>query len=288
MVIQTIDKCYEVVLSLEETSQMSFFVCREHSQKGDFLVAAIHDEELSHMAIPFFMEMEHKQESDDFVEFFLKGRILHLVFHWRPFVPLTQRLDTEEVTVSQRLEMCRSLMEHILAQNLPSYLQYEALRTDNLTVSESEEIYPNYILREMESMDFVHSIHVYDRLAQAIRLLFGESLRRYEQADEDKEEFLNQLENGSYENMASAYRDYLKLDQKLRAAVKAGAEKQTGCLFGLWEIIKKFGKLLFRVFRLAVIAVLLIYLIYTLISPEKSKGDPIRFDQIGSVTIGTE
>lgn len=287
MVIQTVDKCYEVVLSLEETPQISFFVCREQGQKKEFLIAEIRDEELSHMAIPFFMDMKCKQESDDFVEFFLKESILHLVFLWRSYVPLTLRLDTEEVTVPQRLEMCRSLMKHILAQNLPCYLQYEALRTDNLTVSESDEIWPNYILREMESMDFVHPIHVFDRLSQAIRLLLGEKLRQYEQAEEVLEEFLEQLENGSYENMASAYKAYLDLDPKLRAAL-AGAEKPTGCLLGLWEIIKKFGRLLFRGFRAAVIVVLLIYLIYTLAAPEKSKGDPIRFDRIGTVTIGTD
>lgn len=275
-------------MSLEETPQMSFFVCREQSQKEEFLIAKIHDEELSHTVIPFFMDMKYKQESDDFVEFFLKGKILHLVFRWRPYVQLTQRLDTEEVTAPQRLLMCRSLVEHVLAQNLPSYLQYEALRTDNLTVSESEEIWPNYILREIESMDFVHAIHVFDRLAQAIRLIFGESLRRYEQADEELEDYLEQLENGVYESMASAYRAYLDLDQKLGKMVEAGAGKPTGCLFGLWEIIKKFGKLLFRVFRLAVIVVLFLYLIYTLIAPEKNKEDPIRFDRIGTVTIGTD
>ena len=100
-------------------------------------------------------------------------------------------------------------MERILSQNLPWYLQYEALAMDNLTVSDTCEVYCNYLLRETQLFETCHLENVCSRLADIFKVLFSWELE--EQTSRELELFIKGLRECSYGSYTEIYRDYKAL-----------------------------------------------------------------------------
>ena len=177
MVIQTISKRYRVIRKLEGSPLTESYLCSDDQGSGRerFLVMGLTGDTLSRKIIPYFMELSRQKQAGDFLEGFISRGCLWLVFRYYDYPSLPERLEGEFL-LDERLEAARSLMDRILAQALPVYIQYEALRPDNVTVSDASEVYFNYLLHEPEYMELCGMQDVQLNLADCMETLFSREL----------------------------------------------------------------------------------------------------------------
>ena len=137
MIIQTLDKAYEVIKKFEENGERAVYLCR---MPGDvsgssYLVTAFNSEQAPREHVIYFMELSVKQQTEDFEECFLKNGFLYLVFRHQEEKKLRNALGEEIFPVAERLAISRSLMDRMVQKNLPDYLLYEALSSENVRVA---------------------------------------------------------------------------------------------------------------------------------------------------------
>lgn len=284
MVIQTISKRYKVIQTLLAGKELEAYLCRDADTAGEerFLILGLTGDGLSKNMIPYFMELSRKREASDFLDCFIKNGSLWLVFPYFAYTPLAEKMK-EPFLQSERLEASRTLMERILSQNLPWYLQYEALAMDNLTVSDTCEVYCNYLLRETQLFETCHLENVCSRLADIFKVLFSWELE--EQTSRELELFIKGLRECSYGSYTEIYRDYKALYEILVKLQSEGQLKPRGWLLRMWERFKVFLKKLKRILSIALLVGLVGFLLYVCIKPADLPAGRLEFDKIGTLEL---
>lgn len=284
MVIQTISKRYRVIRKLEGSPLTESYLCSDDQGSGRerFLVMGLTGDTLSRKIIPYFMELSRQKQAGDFLEGFISRGCLWLVFRYYDYPSLPERLEGEFL-LDERLEAARSLMDRILAQALPVYIQYEALRSDNVTVSDASEVYFNYLLHEPEYMELCGMQDVQLNLADCMETLFSRELE--EDLSEELKAFIAGLREKEYTSYAAVYRDFRELYEALAACRSEGRLKPRGWLVRMWERIKKLAARMKKLLYAAVIVLLLCVLFYTYLKPEEIPAGSVEFNQIGTLQV---
>lgn len=284
MVIQTISKTYKVIRTLSGSSQTEAYLCRDNQTVLDerYLVQGLTGSGLSREIVPYFMELSSRRETGDFLDCFTNKGSLWLVFRYFEYKTLDEKME-EPFLLAERLEASRTLMERMIAQNLPYYLQYEALNPDNLTISDACEVFYNYLLWEPELLNACGMDEVCERLAKFFERLFAMELE--EEISDELTGFVNGLREKRYPGYIAVYRDYRELYDAMVKQQREGRLRPKGWLIRMWEKFKLFLKKLWRFLYVALIAGLVIYLIYLYVKPKDIPAGRIEFDQIGTLNL---
>lgn len=287
MVIQTISKGYRVIKKLSESDQTQAYLCQEDQKnsKERYLVVGLTGRTFSKKIVPYFMELSSKKEKGDFLGCFTNKGGLWLVFRYYEYPRLSERMK-EEFLPEERLEASRSMVERMVTCNLPHYLQYEGLNPDNVVVSDSLEVYFNFLLREPEFLGSCRITDVQQNLAACLEILFQPELE--EKACGELEDFIGGLLEKEYTGYMGIYRDYRRLYDVLKERMAQGSLKGKGWLVNLWEALKGFLKGLRKVLYRVVIIGLIGLLIYQYFRPEPMPKSRVEFSRIGTLTIRQE
>lgn len=287
MVIQTLSKNYRVIRTLSGSRQTEAYLCRDDQTLSDerYMVQGLTGPELSRKIVPYFMELSSRSETSDFLDCFTSRGSLWLVFRYFEYPTLDVKMG-EPFLQAERLEASRTLMERMLAQNLPYYLMYEALEPDNLVVSDTCELFYNYLLMEPERLESCGIEEVCGRLADCFEKLFAPELE--EEISDELEEFIGSLRNYAYSGYLAIYRDYRKLYDILLKQQSEGQLKPKGWLVRLWEKFKLLLKKMKTILYVALIIGLVGYLIYLYVKPKDMPVSRIEFNQIGTLILQSE
>ncbi len=287
MIIQTLDKAYEVIKKFEENSERAVYLCRipGDASGSSYLVTAFNSEQVPREHVIYFMELSVKQQTEDFEECFLKNGFLYLVFRHQEERKLRNELGEERLPVAERLAVSRSLMDRIVQKNLPDYLLYEALSSENVRVAGDSSVCFTYFLKETGQIGKELFPDICGRLAGWQESLFAREIDGH--AAEPMAKFADSLRTGKYHSYAEIYRRYKAVYEKMRDQAAVDGLQPETFLIKLWKRLKKIGKWLRLLLYAAVLLALLGYLIFTFLAP--AEGDtPVPFQQIGEVVIGTE
>ena len=106
MIIQTLDKAYEVIKKFEENSERAVYLCRipGDASGSSYLVTAFNSEQVPREHVIYFMELSVKQQTEDFEECFLKNGFLYLVFRHQEERKLRNELGEEEQALLNQYE----------------------------------------------------------------------------------------------------------------------------------------------------------------------------------------
>lgn len=284
MVIQTISKGYRVIKKLSGSDQVEAYLCRDDQVVSDdrYLVMGLTGPALSRKIVPYFMELSSQGESRDLLDCFIQKGSLWLVFRYYEYSGLRERMEGEFL-LEERLEASKSLMERIVSQNLPLYLQYEILSPDHVVVSDASEVYFNYLLMEPEFLEACRMADVQLNLARCFEVLFAPELE--EEVSQELKAFIDGLGEKNYSSYGAIFRDYRVLYEILIQKKDQGQLKSKGLLWRMWEHLKVWLKSLKKVLYAAVIVGLMGLLIYLYLKPEAVPASRVEFQQIGTLEI---
>lgn len=284
MVIQTLDKAYEVIKKFEENPGRAVYLCRKAGDEEGktFLITAFASDTLPREQVIFFMELSLRREAEDFEECFLKNEFLYLVFAWRDEEPLLEVLKKETLSAAQRLEVSRSLVEQLVRKNLPDYLLYEALSTKNVGVAGDGAVSFNYFMENNNLLGWELYPEVLKRLSYWLRELFSQELAA--DGAEDLEVFTQGLENQKYRSYAELYRRYRAVYERMAEKIKDDGLRPDTFLIKQWKRLKRAVKWLKYLLYAAVLIAMLAYLIYSILEPKEGTGS-MPLEQIGEIVI---
>lgn len=285
MEIQTLARSYKVIRNLSDSSsQVEAYLCREagKSSKEKYLILGLTGRNFSKRIVPYFMELSKKWKEGDFLDCFISKGGLRLVFQYHEYPNLRERLE-QEFLLEERLEASRTMMERLVTWNLPYYLQYEGLNPDNVVVSQTSEIYFNFLLKEPEFMGSCKFTDVQERLADCFEILFAPELE--EEACTLLTDFVTGLLEKEYTGYMGIYRDYRTLYQTLAELKDAGKLKGEDWLIKIWKSLKRFVRSIQKLLYWAVIAALAGILVWQILRPEEIPDSRVEFEQIGTLRI---
>lgn len=287
MVIRTISQRYQVIRRLFGSNQVKGYVCQEEKDpsKKRYLLVKVIKPGLSKRMLPYFMELNDRQDKGDFLNYFISKRSLWIVFRYYEHSLLHDKMRSN-IRLKERLEVSRTMMEQILIQDLPYYLQYEALNPKNTVISDVPEVHFNFLLIDTEMLEKCDMTDVQKRLADSMEILFEPELKI--DAIPQLKHFVKGLQEKDYSEYSQIYRDYRRLYEFLAPIADEELPEKKSLLLRPWEHFKKNVNVLKRVLYMAVIVALVGMIVYAFVKPETMSDNKVQFNQIGTLRIQQE
>lgn len=284
MVIQTIRESYDVICTLEGSSRIRAYLCtRMTSPAGEkVLVMAAGEPDLAKKMILSFMELNRTGNIHDFLDCFTKDGTVWVVFRFCEEKAFSEKIE-QDYNLKERLAIGKSLAEQIFMQNLPVYLQYEALNERNIVLDDSLAIHVNYLLYEPERMNEDLFQEVLKRTADCFQKLFYREWK--EQLSSGLTDFIKKLAAAEFPEGIEVYRAYRDLDRRLKNELEEGKLEGKGYLLRIWEKLKKLSGKLLQLLYALFLAVLLGILVYVCVMPKTAPEDRNVLKKIGTLEV---
>lgn len=283
MIIQTLNRDYYMIQRLIHTKEMDIYLCREDNSHSIYRLIRLKQEDLIKAAISVFMDQKDNKANKEFVECFPKENEFYVVFHHCENVTLKQKLESEQSSLVERLEIGKNIIEKIILLNIPLFMQYEALQESNLCVASSLDIGFNFTLESIKEKDSIDIYNVSKALAAVFRICFAKELEM--DASEDINSFIEYLELGKYENYFHIYQAYNVIYLRLKELYENGQIKPRGFWFRVWNRIKRIMKILKPIIYALVLFLIVGYLIYIIMQKKEVNEAKTVFKNIGTVEI---
>ena len=235
MIIQRLNKCYEVMSQLSSTSRMAEFLCREQELQETFLLVKITEITLAKRFTLFLEEKIGGTKFPDYKGCFQSEGAFYAVFSYSQEKTLMDKLDTENYTGKERAEIIRRLLEQILLRSPHPYFMRNSLRPDMITVADSLDVDWNYHLDELGTFDYCTMEAVCGRLAELIRFFFEKELNKKQETQLNK--YLLALEDGKISGYLELYREFMPVYEVL--CDEEGSLLPRTYLQRLWQNCKK-------------------------------------------------
>lgn len=284
MLIQTLKRRFEVLQVLDATRDTEVLICRDLWEEGErkYLLVVMKNPDLIYRSAPFFVEQSGNDSFKDLIECFSRESQFYVVFAYYEKPLLGERYGEERYTLSERLEIGKSLLSRMVLQNMPPSIQCEALQERNLRLDSSLQVYFNYILEEVPAYGTLNLGRVQMELARIFRLLLRQEIAT--QVVEEVQIFVDNLEQGEFRNYLEIYEAYDRLYVLLRGLQEVGEIHPKSFLFRLWERIKGLLRYAKPILAGLILATALGFLIYTIVYPSQTPGSPpVVIEAIGTV-----
>lgn len=295
MIISIPGHDYYVIQKFYENNYLDVLLCSELTKENEapaqqigssgakYRIIRIMDKKLIYELLPFFAEQKSNTAFTDYCGCFSKDGFLNLVFTHSDYTGLFDKLKNELCPLRERIEIGKKLLEHIIMQNVPDFILYDALAADNVTVSNALDIKFNYRLESALQHASIGIDDVRDRLKIIYERLFDYEIQRMASAEID--DFLNDLGKTRFGNYFEIYKRYEQLYDKLLAGELAAAVRPNTFLFRLWARIKRLIKYVRPAISFVLMALMVAYLLYTILHREVDAAKVFNYQQIGTVEI---
>jgi hypothetical protein len=284
MIIQTLNRRFEVIVVLRSGHDADIYVCRDLWEEGErkYLLAAIKNPDLVYACAPFFAKQKENRPFKDFLECFSRDGLFYAVFAYYAKPLLKAKFSEELYFLDERLEIGKNVLSRIILQQMPPAILYEALQERNLLLDDALQVYFNYILEEIPSYGRISMDRVQAELGRLFRFLLRQELDT--QVMEGLRGFVEDLEQCRFADSMEIYEAYDILYDRLKELQDIGELNPQNFLFRMWEWLKKMFSYLRPVLAGIVLATALGFLIYSFVNPAVAPSNSgTTIEAIGTV-----
>lgn len=284
MVIQNVDRCYQVLRRLGGTERSEEFLCRESEAPGKetYLLVCLDDLVLAKQFTLFLEEKIRNREFTDYRECFMEKGAFYAVFRYSLEQSLEEKFLNESAGLKEKTETALGLLKQLLLQNPHPYFAWCGLKKEQMTVSRSLEVHLNYHLEQIAEADTFSMEDVLPRLAEVLAFLFQEELQKKQHPV--LEQYLAELREGVFATYLEIYQAAVSV---FRSMEEEGGQKHLPDTFWfrLWERTKKVLGFLRRLLMLAILAAAVFYVIWTIRDDSGSRVTQQVMKEIGTLVI---
>ncbi len=284
MLIQTLKRRLAITQKLKSSMDMDIVVAKDlwEERERSYLLVSLKNPDLINKSVPFFVEQMEKRTFRDFVECFSKESQFYMMFvhHNKPL--LSEKFAEELYSLTERLEIGKSLLSHMVLMDMAPSIQSEVLKEHNLLLGDSLQVFFNYIIEDVSDYPNITIAKVQKELGRIFREIFRPEIAT--QVVEEVRVFTADLEQGRFKNYLDIYQAYDSLYVLLQGLQEVGEILPKSFLFRCWERIKKLSGYAMPVMAGVILTTALIFLIYTVFNPGGKPGNsPIAIETIGTV-----
>ncbi len=282
MVIQNVNKNYEVIRLLDSAEKMEEYLCLEQQSGENYLLVKVADGSVAKRFTLFLEEKIKDSQFPDYLECFRQNKNFYAVFTCSLAPSLEEKLAGENCGRKERAEIARRLLEQILLRNPHPYFLKCALRTDLVTVSKSMEVSWNYQLTDEKSFVSCPPETAYEQLYRIFAILFRAEIAR--KSYPLLEDYLQDLAGGNFSAYLELYERFMPVYRDLCAEEQEEREPQT-FLFRLWERVKKLLGFLKKILMMLLLVAAVLYVVSCFRDTSGSRVTQQTIRQIGDVEI---
>lgn len=282
MVIQNLNKNYEVIRQLDGTGKMEEYLCLEQRTGENYLLVKVSDSTVAKHFTLFLEEKIKGSQFPDYLECFRQNKNFYAVFTYSPDPSLEEKLGRENCGRKERAEIARRLLEQILLRNPHPYFLKCALRADLVTVSGSMEVSWNYQLTNERSFVSCPLELALEQLYQIFAILFRAEIAKKSYPLLDS--YLRDLAEGKISAYLELYGRFMPVYRDLCAEEQEERTPQT-FLFRLWERVKILLGFLKKILMVVLLVAAVLYVVHCFQNTGGSRVAQQTIQQIGDVEI---
>ena len=213
MIIQRINKCYEVMRQIRSTNRISEFLCIEQESQETYLLVRITDPILAERFTLFLEERIKETKFRDYKECFQSDGAFCAVFNYSGEKTLKDKLGVENYSEKEKAEIIRGLLQQMLLRSPHPYFMKNSLQTDMITVADDLNVDWNYHLDESDAFDSCTMETVCGQLAEIIKRLFTQELKKKQYPLLNA--YLFVIEDGRISDYIKLYREFMPVYEAL-------------------------------------------------------------------------
>lgn len=283
MVIQTLDKSYIVVKRCDADTKLEKYLCRDSAEEGYVVLFRTRDRSFIAKTVEFLTREAASRVFTDFKGYFVSGEYFCIVLAYHDGESLKNRLERENCTLEERLEIGSRILEKIVLLNMPAFFLCDSLKPAQITVSRSLDVEFNYELHDVENYRTYEFPLAKSQFADIMELLFRDELKR--RMIPPLTQYYRELEKESMETCMDLYRGYQEMREKIQIMPAEELKKPKTWLFLMWEKLKKIGKPLKHLLAAFLLAAAVFYLMYTVKQAQSAGESQKVFQYIGTLKL---
>ena len=277
--ISTFETDYPITAVRETNETYNSYLCRNLRDGGLCRILSIHDKSLFSSIVSWLTDTVDPNAFTDFIEYFIFDDDLCIVMKYTQGLTLEKKLATEALTLTERLELGRKILERAVLQDIPEYFLDKCFSPDCIMAAPDLTVSFNYPIEDiMKNRDCSAKANI----ERVLRLLFARELQR--KVPDRLIVFFDRLPELLEGSMIDLYSEYYALCNALEGYVTDSEQPKTFA-FRLWEGIKKCFRKVKTVLIVLLVLIAFGYLIYTLFDTGKSRVKDPHYDRIGTVKI---
>lgn len=302
MRVRTPEGDYQVIRVLQEDLSIRFYLAgsgeRMTGQKSAaaqwkkgplYLLVEIVNPALSKEMLEPFMQLKinrYRPRDSGFVTCFAKEGNLWAVFRYHMGASFAERAG-QIASCEERLHVWDSLLTQIFFQELPPYLQFEAVNPANLVMDEERSVHVNYLLRDSDRRSDALFPEIQQRLSESFQVMFACETAMKGSAAADYAERLSRAE---FSDAVSLYRGFRKMQKQLREQMNEqpggqGIRAREGVLVKLWGMLFFHAHIAVKCLYFFLVAALWAVFVMLCIRPQTAPEQRSRISSIGTVEI---
>lgn len=138
MIIQALNKNFDVIHIIEEKEEYRVLQCRDFEGKVDYTMLHFRREEIIKRLLPSFYSLQENAVYEDYFGCFSKEEGLYVVFYKRQGVPLKKLLSDKFLSLEQRILIGKRILEKFLLWKLPDFLICQLLDVNRILIRNEE------------------------------------------------------------------------------------------------------------------------------------------------------
>ena len=283
MVIEKLGINYRVTGRQSAPGNDNVFICESLADGKQYLVTAAHAHELDAGTVDFLYKQTANPTFSDLADCFVDRGRMYLAFRMYTGQPLREIMDTELLTLSERLNIMRRILEYAVLQSMSSYFLCRCLDTERIFFTRAAEISFKYQIDDLVNYGSYSMKHVRKALLGVTIELFQEELKK-EVAPPIKE-FVDALQAQDDGTCLELYRSFSIAAGEVLKIKTTELETPKTKPFRIWDKLKKGIKPVKRIIAAAVLIFVLVYMILTYRDARKKPEAVSVISKIGTLDI---
>ena len=279
MVIYTYGHEYPVTSVQKTTDGYNCYICNDIVNGGFCRILSIKDKSIFPELVSWLSKTVDPSVFTDYIEHFIFEDTLCIVMKYTQGVTLADKNDTEPMSLRERLELCRKILERAVLLDIPDYFLDKCMDTQNIIVGSDMSVNFNY---PIEDITVMRDGAAMKRVEMLLRIMFAREIER--KVPDELMTFFDRMPELMGSNMIELYSRYYMMMTRIIER-DAGDEEPKSIWYRIWDKLKKTWSVLKKVLMFLLLAVALFYLIFTINTSGNSSNKAKTFDSIGTVTI---
>lgn len=279
MVIYTYGHEYPVASVSESTDRYDCYICND-SRDGSFCrILRIKEKEAVPPLVSWLSAAADPAVFTDFLEYFIFEDTLCIVMKYVRGLTLANKLTTEALSLRERLELFRRILERAVLLDIPDYFLEKCMDLKEIIVAPDLTVGFNYPIEDITGERRSKPL---PRIVEVFRRVFALEIER--RVPDELIVFYNWLQDYRALDLKELYSQYYLMMTQLIER-NAGTEEPKTLLYRLWELVKKLWQKCKRLLMFVLLVISIVYLVFTINTADTSKGHDPNFDSIGTVRI---
>lgn len=279
MIIQTFEHDYPVSSVKEMNNVYDCYICGNANGGGFCQILAIKDKSRFADLMSWLTLTVNTATFTDYIEHFNFDDKLCIVMKHTQGISLRKKLMTESLSLSERLELGRKILERVVLQEIPEYFLAKCFNLDCIIVNSDLSVNFNYPIGDIMGD---RSKEASDEIEAVLRALFVTELEK--KIPNALVEFFDKIDELLDYNIIELYSVYYLMMSKVEA-VETEAEEPKSIWYKIWDKTKKVLAVLKNILMITLVVLAVIYLLETINGTKSSTTMTSNFDTIGTVEI---